>query len=203
MLAHTPMQHHATQRRPFHAIHRRLALAITATAIALAGCATETPPRFTVTEARLSKSSPTASVVTFTVRGDNKNEFELPLRAVDYTVRVRGRTVFTGQREAQATLPRFGSQTFQLPAAITHADLADLAQTPDADISGNWLLGKPATLSGRVTYETAGSIAEVLFDTKLRVPRQRFNGNPAVTAANQPTNDDSSPRTRTAPTHPR
>ena len=141
------------------------ACTIAVLATTLAGCVTpHTPPGFTIDGVRTTSTSADATVIAFDVTGRNDNEFALPLRQVTYTLVVDGEQVFTGTREALVTLPRFGRQTFTVPAAIETEWLANRQQT-GAD---------GATLRATVTYETPGSIAEVLFDANLRRPTARF-----------------------------
>jgi len=160
----------------------RAALALGAAAAVLLGCATERAPTFEIVEATLVEAGGEAAVVRFVVRGENRNEFELPLRGVDYSVSVSGARLFGGTREAQVTLPRFGVQFFELPAAIRAEEVMARVAEYDGEPLGGWLIGRPASVRGRVVYESEGSIAEVLFDTKLRVPEASFAGEAVIEA---------------------
>lgn len=97
-----------------------------------------------------------------TLEGRHRNEEEFPLAEARYrVVRVSdGATVFEGVRLAEVSLPPEGGQRFELPVAIPAAAAV--------------VSGEPLRVAGTVTYELPGTIAELLFDTRVRRPKARF-----------------------------
>ncbi|MEC9374476.1 MAG: LEA type 2 family protein [Planctomycetota bacterium] len=144
---------------------RILTLVITLTASLPAfGCAFSDPPTFEVVRAEITEESEDGFVVTFTLRGDNSRDVALPLRRINYSVSLDGERVFEGRRDAEATLPRKGSQFIQLPAAVP----ADI-RTADS------LRGEiPFSINANLTYLAPGLLAEVLFDSKVVQPTVNF-----------------------------
>lgn len=141
---------------------RTAAAALALAPLTLAACTGVTPPTFRITGVELVERSADASLVLFTVEGDNPNRQQLPLDTVRYTMTLEGRAPFTAQRSAQATLPGFGTQTFTVPVAIT-------------DDAGGVPTGKSGySISGNVEYRIPGSIADLLFDNDIRRPTQPF-----------------------------
>lgn len=135
----------------------------------LGGCASYRAPEFSVTEARAGARSNDGVEMFFTLDARNDNDAALPLRDVEYRVELDGRTVFSGTRSAEATLRRLGTQKITLPAVVRLDENAPVgARTGGATL--------PYRISGTVTYVTPGQIAEILFDTGVRVPTVGFEG---------------------------
>ncbi|MDX2116450.1 MAG: LEA type 2 family protein [Planctomycetota bacterium] len=132
----------------------------------LASCGGYTAPNLVVEDAAVTEQTAEGVVVTFRVRAENRNAEPLPMRTVRYSFSMGGSNSFTGTRSAEATIPRFGTQTITLPVALKLGEGGDLAQIPDQPVA--------YTLAGNVEYELPGSIAEVLFDTGIRVPTAAF-----------------------------
>jgi hypothetical protein len=135
----------------------------------LGGCASYRAPEFSVTEARAGARSNDGVEMFFTLDARNDNDVALPLRDVKYRVELDGRTVFSGTRSAEATLRRLGTQKITLPAVVRLDENA-----PEGARTGGATL--PYRISGTVTYVTPGQIAEILFDTGVRVPTVGFEG---------------------------
>jgi hypothetical protein len=72
--------------------------------------------------------------------------------------------VFSGLRSAQATVSRYGTQTFTLPAAIPVSSGAAGTGT------------EPYVLHGTLKYLVAGALAETLFDIHVLRPSTDFRG---------------------------
>ncbi len=134
---------------------------------ALVGCQSQPAPRLEVTDVAITEQTEGGLVVTFRVRADNRGDEAMPLRTVHYSMSVDGRQAFSGQRIAEATVRRHGSQEFVLPVALTLGEGKDLPAAPTGQV--------PYVLSGTVEYEVRGSIAEVLFDTGIRRPTASFS----------------------------
>jgi hypothetical protein len=139
---------------------RHLARAALLGAPMLTACAAVEPPTFRVVEAAITERSEEGIVVTFTLEGENPNPEPLPLQEVTYRVDLDGRTVFRGTRDASATLPRYGVQRIELPAAARLDDPG--VQAIDQ--------GARFLIDGRLTYLAPGLFSEVLFDAGLIRP---------------------------------
>ncbi|MBX3406922.1 MAG: LEA type 2 family protein [Phycisphaeraceae bacterium] len=133
-------------------------LAVFAAAM-LPACASTSAPRFEFAGASVTEHTAEGVAVSITVDAYNDNDIALPLRDIDYVVEIDGRTVFRGTRSAEATLRRRGVQQIRLPAVVVLAP-GERGPTGEADIR----------LVGRVTYITPGKLAEILFDSGVRVP---------------------------------
>lgn len=132
-------------------------------AAALGGCETASAPRLEHAAASVTDRTGEGVALSFAIDAYNDNDIALPLRDVTYTLTLDGEEVFSGTRSAEATLRRRGVQQIKLPAVI--------ALRP----------GKPAPegvkefrLHGKMTYVTPGRLAELLFDTGVRVPSVGF-----------------------------
>jgi hypothetical protein len=109
----------------------------------------------------VAEEGPGALVLDVTIAAQNRNHVELPLREIDYTVRLDGREVFRGVRSPEATLRRLGEQSFTVPAVVTYA--------------GERPTGMHAIeIEAEVKYITPGELAQALFDTGVRRPTVRF-----------------------------
>lgn len=130
--------------------------------VVMGGCTGATAPTFRVLDASLTSETEDGYVVTFTLEGENANGFELPLREVEYRLELEGEEVFTGRRSAEVTLPADSTGEVMLPVSVAFEE-------------GRGLPASMAySLSGRVTYELPGAIAELLFDNRIRKPRVGF-----------------------------
>jgi hypothetical protein len=114
-------------------------------------------------DARVRERSPEAAVVEFAVDATNPNDIELPLRDITYSLSLDGHQVFSGRREAMATIPRGGSQVVVLPAVIP---MGEAGTEPGV---------YRYTLSGRLRYSLPSQLADVLFDAKLSRPGVSFS----------------------------
>lgn len=136
-----------------------LKVAFLLTALAAGGCSSYSAPSLKVTSAVATRSA-TGTVIDFTVDASNRNEVELPLREVRYSVSLDGREVFRGVRSPEASLRRLGVQTLHIPAVVPPE------LSPGA--------GARYTIEGQLGYTTPGSFAQVLFDIKVRRPTVAF-----------------------------
>ena len=145
--------------RPFAGAWRRRALI--PACLLLPACTAA--PTFVVTDVAMTAESEEAYVLTFTLEGENTNKDPLPLRHVSYHLTLEDQRVFTGRRSAQVTLPAHGSETISLPVSIP----AEGGPPPG---------GATATdrIAGSIEYIGPGSIAELLFDSRIRVPKTDF-----------------------------
>lgn len=149
-----------------------LPIALLVPGLAGAGCSSVQHPRLEVVDARIGEQTSDGVVIEFTLQGENANTVELPLREVSYALEVDGRRVFSGQRSAEATLRRLGSQRFLLPAVV-----------PASDATGA-LEGSTYRVSGSAVYLAPGAIPELLFDTGLSRPTVSFAGTGTLSASN-------------------
>lgn len=124
----------------------------------LCGCSGTTPPRALVTDARLREKSAEAAVVEFVIEASNPNNVELPIRDITYTLSVDGRQVFSGKREAMATMSRGSTQSVTIPAVVPMGE-------------GGVEAGVHRySLRGLLHYSLPTQLADVLFDSNLSRP---------------------------------
>ncbi|MEO1129132.1 MAG: LEA type 2 family protein [Planctomycetota bacterium] len=145
-----------------------MAVAMTAAivvAVGAGGCG-YAPPKFTVLDAAIVEETAQGFVIEFEVEGENPNDEPLILEAVEYSLSLDGRRRFGGVRSPEVTLPANGSQRMRLPAAI---GLGERETLPSGI--------REYRMVGTVIYEVPGSIAELLFDSNIRRPRQPFSRN--------------------------
>lgn len=133
----------------------------------LACCSPYSAPALEIADVGITEQSSDGFVVSFRVLAENRNAEPLPLRTVRYSVSINGRSSFSGERDAEATVRRFGAQEFILPVAFRLGEEGDLSEIPTS--------GVPYTISGSVEYETPGTIAEALFDSGIRRPTVSFS----------------------------
>ena len=135
---------------------------LTATSLcALSGCGFGGKPSIEVTSARVVDRTPTALHLEFALEGKNMGDEPLPLRNIEYTLALDGKTVFEGSRLADRTLPAFGTQTLLLPAVL-------ILDEAGQDTSPRYVF------SGQIEYSKPGELADVLFDAKIVRPKVSF-----------------------------
>jgi hypothetical protein len=124
----------------------------------LGGCSGSASPSAVVIDASIRDRTAQAAVVEFVIETANPNDIELPMRDVVYTLHVDGQRVFRGRRDAQATMPRGGTQRLTIPAVVPMGE-------------GGVTSGLHTyVLRGRVYYSLPSQLADVLFDAKLSRP---------------------------------
>jgi hypothetical protein len=143
-------------------VHRILAWGVLGVFLCGApACTVYRAPELTVAAAELTERTADGTAMQFVLNAENPNTESLPLREVRYSVVVDGRRVFSGVRDAQATLRRLGTQQIRLPAAVP-------ASTPLPGGSAEY------RVVGSLTYVTPGRFADVLFDAGLLRPNVGF-----------------------------
>jgi len=126
------------------------------------GCSSNRPPEVRVESVRVAERTSEGVVVEVTIAGVNGNAEPLPLKRVDYSVSVNGRTVFTGARSPEATLSAGGERVFRVPAPVA------LEAMPGG--------AARVVVTGWLTYTEPGKIAEILFDAEVSQPTVSFSG---------------------------
>lgn len=134
---------------------------------ALAGCSAA--PRLKVTDIQVTDRTEAGIVLKVSVEAENRNEVEVPLREIRYSVKVAGGQTFTGIRSAEASLRRLGTQSISFPAVIPLT-----AGTPAPSGLVN------VEVSGTVAYLAPGNLSKALYDMGISRPRQSFAGAAAV-----------------------
>lgn len=128
----------------------------------LGGCSQRETPGAVVTAASIQDRTSGAAVVEFAIETTNPNDIELPMRDVVYTLSIDGERVFSGRRDAQATMPRGGTQRISIPAVVPM----------DGGSGGGGVA--PGVyryrLTGQIYYSLPSQLADVLFDAKLSRP---------------------------------
>mgnify|MGYP001272880491 CR=1 FL=1 len=143
---------------------RPLACSLLALAFALVGCSGARAPSLSVSEVYVVERTSEGVAVEFVLDAENPNTVELPLRQVFYSLSVDGRRVFSGERSAEATLRRDGSQQIRLPAVVPLG-------TGEATLRG----ARPYRLHGTLRYVTPGAFAEAMFEAGLNRPSVSFS----------------------------
>ncbi|MBX3377649.1 MAG: LEA type 2 family protein [Phycisphaeraceae bacterium] len=131
--------------------------------LVLSGCG-YSAPTLRVAEVALHERTAEGMVVMVSIDADNRNEVELPLRDVSYTVTLENGWSFSGTRSPEASLRRLGTQRFRFPAVFAFPEGA--APTGPIGVS----------VSGRVGYTAPGRLAQDLFDAGIRRPSAPFRG---------------------------
>lgn len=151
------------------ATHRGLVAIATMALASLFGCSSSAPPTIRVTDARIVEQTSEGVSMVFVLEGTNTNTEEIPLQRVLYSLVIDGQRVFRGERMAEATLRRRGSQTFFLPVSARWEDLPGPARAEgDERVIGY-------ELRGSLQYIAPGALAEVFFDTGMRRPTLHFS----------------------------
>lgn len=135
----------------------------------LTGCSGRATPGAVVTSANIRNRTADAAVVEFVIETSNPNDIELPMRDVVYTLNVNGKKVFSGRRDAQATMPRGGTQQIIIPAVVPMQGAAGQAAGKDGK-AGLAPGVYTYRLTGRIYYSLPSQLADVLFDAKLSRP---------------------------------
>lgn len=130
--------------------------------VPMVGCSGTTKPSATVTDATIRSRTAEAAVIEFVVETSNPNDIELPMRDVVYTLSLDGRRVFSGRRDAQATMPRGREQRITIPVVVPMRDGGDRGVEPG--VYGY-------RLTGHIYYSLPSQLADVLFDAKLSRPK--------------------------------
>ena len=125
------------------------------------GCSNIKDPRFETMGVRLVEQTDTRTVYAFSIKATNPNKESIPLKEVSYTVKLDSKHSFSGVRSPETTLHTYGSHTFELPAVF--------------EVSTDQLSGiVDYKITGSVKYLRPGKFNEVLFDTKVKVPKAGF-----------------------------
>ncbi len=138
---------------------------------ATTGCKQFVAPTLKVVEARVHEQTAEGIAVDFVIEGANANEAEIPLQLVKYSFSIDGERVFRGERMAESTLRRYGSQRFILPVATTW-DKLPIGHEPTA---ADQPRVRQYRLWGTLQYIAPGALAEVFFDTGVRRPSVNFS----------------------------
>jgi len=131
--------------------------------LVLSGCG-YSAPTLRVAEIRLHERTSEGMVVMVSIDADNRNEVELPLRDVSYTVTLDNGLSFSGTRSPEASLRRLGTQRFRFPAVFAFPEGA----APSGPLA--------VSVSGRLSYTAPGRLAQDLFDAGIRRPGASFRG---------------------------
>ncbi len=132
-------------------------------ALGLGGCSTYSAPALRVAKVEVGEQTSDGLVLRFAIDADNRNDIELPLREVNYTLRLDGKDVFTGVRSPEASLRRLGTQRIVFPAVVP---LGPGVAAPSGLVRFE--------IAGNLEYTTPGQVAEILFDAGLRRPSVSF-----------------------------
>jgi len=147
-----------------HRTHRCVALLSLLVLSGLIGCASVQSPTVSFVEVQEADRSTEATRLDFIMLVSNENSEPLPLRDLSYQFALDGQAIHATMLTAQATVPQHEQSRVVLPVIVRH------------DASGNPPTGvRSYSLTGNLTYETAGKLAEALYDLKVRVPSVSFS----------------------------
>jgi len=127
-----------------------------------AGCSNIRSPRFETLGVRQVEQTDTRTVYAFIIKATNPNKESIPLKEVSYTVTLDNTHVFSGVRSPETTLHTYGEHVFELPAVFEFSE-DQLSGIVDYRVVGSTKYLKP------------GKLQEVLFDSKISVPKAKFN----------------------------
>ncbi len=130
--------------------------------LASIGCSNIRSPRFETLGVREVEQTESRTVYAFVVKATNPNKEPIPLREVAYTVTLDGNHSFSGVRSPETTLHTYGNHTFALPA---------VSEFGPGEVTGII----DYTLNGTAKYLKPGKLAEVMFDSKVSVPKAGFH----------------------------
>lgn len=125
------------------------------------GCSSVKSPRFESMGVKQLEQTDSRTVYAFIVKATNPNKEPIPLKEVAYTVTLDNAHTFQGVRSPETTLHTYGEHIFELPAVFDLSP-SDLAGTLDYKLSGS------------VKYLKPGKLNEVMYDSKVSVPKAAF-----------------------------
>ncbi len=135
----------------------------------LVGCSSHRAPTLIVSDVKVVDRTSDGVVLRVSINAENRNEIELPLREMRYTLKLSDGSQFSGVRSAEASLRRLGTQTITVPASF-----------PIAQGAAAWDGAAKYEFSGDLSYITPGEFAQVLFDTGVRRPSVSFRSEGTV-----------------------
>ncbi len=126
------------------------------------GCSGIRQPRFESVGVREVERTDSRVVYAFVIKATNPNKESVPLKEISYRVTLDGQHTFDGLRSPETTLYTYAEHTFELPAVfeITRSELAGVIDYK---------------IQGQAKYMNPGKLSEVLFDSKIKVPKVKFN----------------------------
>jgi hypothetical protein len=141
-------------------VHPRNPLFACGVALALAACST--PPGIRVTGVDVVERSEQTSEVAVRLEIQNPTGVPIRLDTWDYSLQVRGRTVYSGVWVAAITVPPESRILTAIPAVIPNSD------TPGADAA--W------SVNGWIRYLEPTRFSQMLYDLGLNRPSTLFDG---------------------------
>ncbi len=149
-------------------------------ALAATGCSSSKPPTFHIAGVQLREQNERGTELIFQIEASNPNGREVPLYEADYALLLNGQHVFQGVRTPEATLRRYGVQSFSLPVVVAADQMPAGTQIP-------------YRFEGTITYVMPGALAEILFDRDLRRPKATLSdsGTLDLSTALAPASSDS------------
>lgn len=139
------------------------AAALGVVGLGLVGCSSSSPPTLRVTEVEVGERTSEGLVLYFNLDAANRNEVELPLEQVRYTLSLDGKEVFRGVRSPEASLRRLGTQPVRFPAVVP---LGPGEPGPSGQTSFE--------IEGRLEYRSPGEISRLLYDNGIYRPTVSF-----------------------------
>lgn len=138
-------------------------------ALLLGGCSSVPGPKISLADAFVSDRSDEATLVILSLDIENQADVSIPLYEFDYNVSIDGRPVFDTNRRARMTLRPSETRQMNLPVVVPHGNAGTGPR-------GSSALG----VNGSLVYIAPGELAEILFDTGVRVPSTGFSAQRTV-----------------------
>lgn len=129
---------------------------------ATVGCSTTPAPAVSVSNAIVSDRSDEATLVMLSLDIENRASVPVPLYEFDYNVSIDGQPVFGTNRRARITLRPSETRQLTLPVVVPNTR----ERRGSAASYG---------VNGSLVYIAPGELAEILFDTGVRVPSTPFS----------------------------
>lgn len=137
---------------------------LTLACLGLGACSGVATPKLSIIDVHQDELEPTGRRIIVVVKAENLSDEQLPLRDANYTVRLDGREVFSGQRSPESTLRSWGVQELRFPVALPTERWPAATGAVRYDISGS------------LVYLPPGKFNEILYDYGLLRPTASFQG---------------------------
>ncbi len=126
---------------------RTALFAVAAASLMLSACSSIRPPIVTVESIAANPDAPQTSYVELVA--ENPNDKELPILSIQYAVTSAGQT-YSGTREGQETLSRFGQRRLRLPLVMS------VPAGQQVEVRGTLEYLKPSTIARTLQENGAG-----------------------------------------------
>ncbi len=137
------------------------------------GCASFNAPQIQVQSVSVTETTDDALTIAFDLILTNRNDAPVELIEFEYNLEVDGRSVYSGRRDAQATVPAGGTWSLRVPAVIPFSDVGFSTSTMPEQVQYD--------VGGSLLYISPGALAEVLMDAGIYRPTTGFGAAGSLT----------------------